>query len=277
MPCSIRFNACRLAPLAVALLAVATPAAAVEPLDTFSFRVGGYVSGFDTEVRADGETETGTDVDLDRDLGMDSDNVIGYAGLTWRPFEHHEFGFSYFQNDTDAVRRLEREIEFDGEVYEASATVRSDYSLDTYEAYYVWWAASHENWALGPRLGLVWYRMELGLELELDAEGNPATTRVNSEVSADLPAPTIGASWRWTPADDWRVSAEAGYFSVDINDVDADVTYARAGVEWYPWERTGFVLDYTLSDISADAETNGFTGNLDFQNSGLRLGVVYRF
>ena len=53
-----------------ALTSLALPAQAVEPLDTFSVRLGGYTSSFDTEIRANGETTDGTEVDLERDLSV---------------------------------------------------------------------------------------------------------------------------------------------------------------------------------------------------------------
>jgi hypothetical protein len=119
--------------------------------------------------------------------------------------------------------------------------------------------------------------MSLDLALEIDANGNQVGGNISERVSADLPAPTIGGSWRWVPVQDWRISADLGYFSADVNDIDADVTYGRIGVEWFPWERTGFSLDYTVRDIDADANASRFEGNLDFTDSGLRLGVTYRF
>lgn len=262
----------------IALLSLAAPPAlAVEPLDTFSVRVGGYVQTFDTEIRADGETQSGTRIDLRRDLGLDDSNAIGYVAFSWRPWEHHDFGLAYYQDDADATRVLQRDIVFEDTTYQASGRVRTEISTDAYEAYYIWWAASHETWALGPRLGLIWYSLDLSLTLEADGAGSPVGGTVSDSVDADLPAPTIGGSWRWTPAEDWRVSAEAGYFSVDVSDIDADVTFGRVGVEWFPWERVGFSLDYTMSRIEADSEKSSFTGNLEFNDSGLRLGAVYRF
>ncbi|GAA5073974.1 hypothetical protein [Lysobacter panacisoli] len=259
------------------LAAFSLPCFAVEPLDTFSARVGLYVTDFDTEVRADGETSAGTRVDLERDLGLDSSNNIAFVGLTWRPFDHHEFGFSYYQDDADATRRINRDIEFNDTLYETSSTVRAALDLDAYEAYYVWWAASKENWALGPRFGLLWYSMSLELSLEVDANGNQIGGQVSEKIDADLPAPTIGGSWRWAPVDDWRFSADVGYFSADVDNIDADITFGRAGVEWFPWESTGISLDYTVRKIEADAERSSFLGNLDFVDSGIRLGVTYRF
>lgn len=264
--------------LSLAVLACIAPSAwAVEPLDTFSVSVGSYVNTFDTTIRADGESSDGTEINLKRDLGLDNDNALGFVGLTWRPFEHHEFGFAYYRNDSSSTKVLEREIEFDGEIYEASATVNADFSLDTYEAYYVWWAASHEKWALGPRLGLIWYKADLGIDLQASTGGGEIDESRNSSVSADLPAPTIGGSWRWTPAEDWRISADIGYFTADINGIDADITFGRAGVEWFPWEKVGFSLNYVISNIEADASKNNFNGHAEFENSGLRIGVGYRF
>ncbi|WP_372017259.1 hypothetical protein [Pseudoxanthomonas sp. 10H] len=263
------------------LAALAIPpgtAAAIEPLDTFSASVGGYVTRFDTRVRVDGDALGGTSIDLSKDLGLDADDMIGFARLTWRPFDRHEVGLSYFRNAVEADRRLERDIVFDDNVYAAAATVRGHYDVDAVEAYYTWWGFSQRNWALGPRLGVTWYRIELGLELEADVNGDPvAGGTLEDSVSADLPAPTLGAAWRWTPAEDWRVSADAGWFSTEINDIDGDVIYARAGVEWHPWARVGLMLDYTLSDIDARTEREAFTGRLQMRNSGLRVGVLYRF
>lgn len=257
---------------------LAAPGAwAVEPLDTFSVRLGGYVTEFDTDVRADGETESGTRVDLHRDLGLENNDAIAYVAASWRPWEHHEFGLAYYRDDADATRVLAREFVFDGTTYAAQATVRSEFDMDAYELYYTWWAASHEDWALGPRLGLIWYRLELGISVEVDANGEDVGGSIDDRVEADLPAPAIGAAWRWTPGEDWRVSADVGYFAAEVNDIDADIAYGRVGLEWFPWQRTGFSLDYTISRIEADADKSRFNGKLDFVDSGIRLGVVYRF
>lgn len=259
------------------LAAPVSEALAVEPLDTFSARIGGYITRFDTDVRADGETQNGTPLNLDRDLGLDDSNTIAYVSVAWRPWDKHEFGVAYYQDDADATRVLQRDIVFEGTTYETAATIRAEISRDTYEAYYTWWAASHDNWALGPRFGLVWYRLQMGISLEADANGNPVGGTVSNKVDADLPAPTIGGSWRWTPAEDWRISADAGYFQAEIGNVDADVAYGRLSVEWFPWERTGFSLDYTATRVEADASKANFSGNMDLVDSGIRAGVVYRF
>jgi hypothetical protein len=259
--------------------AVPATARAVEPLDNGSVRIGGYITSWDTQVRADGATARGTDIDFNRDIGLDDSATVGYVGVTWRPWEAHEFGLTYYQDDADATRTITRDITFQDTTYPVNSTISADVGIDAYEAYYVWWAARRENWALGPRLGMIWYRVDIALAMQVDANGNSVGGGFREEASADLPSFTIGGAWRWTPGGhgDWRIGAEVGYFKAKINDVDGDVTYGRIGVEWFPWERSGFTLDYTLSKITADAETSDFIGNVDFVDSGLKLGYVYRW
>lgn len=253
-------------------------AAAVEPLDTFNFSVGTYVSRLDTQVRADGEITGGTSVDLRRDLGLDVDGSIAFARLSWRPFARHEFGVSYFSDGMDSEHRLERDIDFEDHVYRAAATVRAEYDVDAIEAWYTWWAFSSANWALGPRLGVTWYRIGLGLSLQLDVDGNPVGSGgLEDTFHGDLPAPTLGASWRWTPAEDWRIAADAGWLSTEINNIEGTVGYARLGLEWHPWQHAGLMLDYQYTDLRASTERQHFTGHLEMRDEGLRFGVVVRY
>ena len=277
MSCASRYRSLVSLSLACGLLVVAHPANAVEPLDTFNARVGSYTNRFDTELRANGETFSGTDIKLHRDLGLDQDNVLGFVGLNWRPFDRHEFGFNYYSDDASATQQLQRDISFNNTIYQANSTVRSNYKLDAYEVNYSWWAVSRERWALGPRVGLTWYQIKLGLDMELDANGDQVATSASTNIDTDLPSPTIGAAWRWTPAQDWRISADLGYFKANVDNIDADVTYGRVGVEWYPWQRVGFLLDYTANKINASVDHSRFNGQIDLVDQGMRVGIAYRF
>lgn len=268
-----------IAPLTLAaalLLWPASQASATQPQDKFSIRISGYANQFDTTVRVDGETQQGTPIDLKHDLGLDDSNLVANIGFTWRPSRHHEFGLGYYNKESNRTRVIPRDFDFDGSHYDTHSTIHAALDIDGYEAYYTWWAASRENWSLGPRVGLVWYRIGLDIAAQLDANGDPVNG-ISDSVSADLPTPTIGGSWRWDFARNWRLNADAGYFAPNINDIDGDVYYSRLGVEWYPWRHSGFLLDYTMNRVKVDADKTRFRGKLDFNDEGLRLGYVYRF
>ena len=53
--------------------------------------------------------------------------------------------------------------------------------------------------------------------------------------------------------------------------------FGRAGIEWFPWQRSGFVLDYTYNKTNVDVEQSRFHGSMNFIDQGVRLGYIYRF
>ena len=260
------------------IAAVPLQALAVEPLDTFSFAHRRVRHSLGHRRPRRWRQQPGTEVDLNRDFGLDDSATIGYVGFTWRPWEHHEFGLTYYQDDADATRTISRDITFQDTTFRANSIVSADVGIDAYEAYYTWWAASHENWALGPRVGLIWYRLDMQVALQVDVDGTLFGGARREEASVDLPALTLGGSWRWAPGRS-RTGAWArtpGYFKANIDNMDADVTFGRFGVEWFPWERSGFSLDYTISRVTA-MPTIRLPRNVHFIDSGLRLGYVYRW
>ncbi len=244
--------------------------------DTFSIRVSGYLSEFDLTMEADGSTQAGTPVNLKHDLGLDDNKVVANVEFNWRPLEKHEFGLGYHTRDADKTSVIPAAFDFNGTHYDTLSTVHAAMDLDSYEAYYIWWAASHENWSLGPRVGLQWQNVKLRLVGQVDADGNPIHG-IDDAVSIDVPTVTFGGSWRWTFAKDWKVTADAGYFLLDIDNVDGDVYFGRAGIEWFPWQRSGFVLDYTYNKTNVDVEQSRFHGSMNFIDQGVRLGYIYRF
>jgi len=260
----------------LALLAAATRAPAVEPVDQYNIWIAGYLTRFDTKVRADGESTTGTPVDLEQDLSLEPSNVVATIGGNWRPWEHHQFGLSYYSDNSSSTRQIQRSFQFEGQTYDANATVKARLRSDIVSFQYTWWAAMRENWALGPQFGLIWYRFKLGLDMQLDVNGNDASGTREASVTANLPSPSLGVSWSWTPGEDWRVGVDGGYFAIEVDPIDARVLYGRAAVEWFPWENAGFRLDYTANDIEAKSDRERFRGKLNFLDSGIRLGFIYR-
>lgn len=260
----------------LALLAAAVTAPAVEPVDRYNIWIAGYLTKFDTDVRADGETSTGTPIDLEQDLSLEPSDLVATIAGNWRPFERHQFGLSYYQDNSSSTRQIQRSFVFQGQTYDALSTVKASMSTDIFAFQYTWWAALKDNWALGPQFGLIWYRFKLGIDLQLDVNGGQASGTREGTAKANLPSPSLGFGWSWTPHDQWRLSTEAGYFAINVDPIDARVVYGRVAVEWFPWEQAGFRLDYTANDIEAKSDRERFRGKLNFLDSGIRLGFIYR-
>jgi hypothetical protein len=247
-------------------------------LDKASFSLSLALPNVSATVRADGVSSEGTPLNVERDLGLNGRNLVASMGATWRPWQNHEFSFTYFGDDNQATRQLSRDIVFEGVTYAVDSTVESKLSLSTYDVSYTWWGINNESWALGPRVGIVYYRLDAGLEMTLDANGEPVINdAVKATINPDIPAPSLGASWRWRPADDWRVRLDAGYLNTRIDAFDGSIQYINGGVEWLPWTHWGFSLNLLRQSIRVQGDQSDFTGDLDLTQTNASLGVIYRF
>ncbi len=261
--------------LAVSGFCATAQAVEVEALDTWSVGVGSFALDLDADLRVDGTSADGGEISLSNDLGLDLDSGIGYFSVGWRPFEHHQFDFSYYGDDVSGSRTIDREIIIEDETFNIGAAVDSKLGYDAYDLTYTWWVHSVPNQAFGINIGAVNYSLDLEVRAEATDGEQSVERRVSS--SADLPAPKIGVSYRRAFGDGWRFFGDVSAFTAKIGDVDADVLDTNAGLEYFPWEHVGARLQYSVSRIRADAEKNDFNGKVDLNFSGLQLQLVGRF
>ena len=247
----------------------------VEALDTWSVAVGGFALSLDADLSVDGTSLEGDEINLSRDLGLDKDSGLGFFSVGWRPFEHHQFDFSYYGDDVTATQVIDREITIDDEVFDVGARVDTKLGYDAYDLTYTWWVHSVPNQAFGINVGFINYSLDL--DVETTVTSGQGTIQRAASVSTDLPAPKIGISYRRAFGDGWRFFADLSAFTAEVGNVDADVLDTNAGLEYFPWENVGARLQYSVSRIRADAEKNDFTGDLELDFSGLQLQLVGRF
>ena len=249
--------------------------AAVPVLDKASFTLALAIPDSSTEINFD--SNLGNEpIDFEKGLGLETDNVVASVGATWRPWDNHQFSFTYYNNSGENTKSLADPIEWNGVVYDGTVQVKTN--MDSYDVSYIWWAKNEDTWAFGPRLGLTYMAFESSIDLLVDADGDPVTdTSFNREGNTDVPAPTIGAAWRWNPADNWRVKLDAGYMSATIGDFDGSALIFSGGVEWFPWENWGFSLNATRQSIDVKTDQTDFSGDLDLTQSNYNLGITYRF
>ena len=261
----------------VALLLPAEAIAAVELLDQFAIRVGGFATRFDTEIRRDDpDGGRGTDIDFDKELGLEDRQVIEFIGADWRPWKRHEFGLNFFREEYRGTRRLNRDIVFGEETFALDSTVRSELALQAFEFHYTYWPIARETWALGFRVGYMDFRLHTAIELLLGIDGEAPSMVAETEVTEYIPAPSFGVDLRAMATPRWRVSAHVGWFEAKFKNISPVVATARIGLEYLPWENLGLWADYGLHYLDADVHTSRFDGALRIYQGGLRLGVTWR-
>lgn len=261
----------------VALAVDPASAESIPPVDDVRVRLGGYLTQFDTEIRADGTTEAGTPIDLENDFDLGEEDFVVFAGAEWTPWERHTFSLGYFQDQQSNSRVLTREIQFRDQLFETTSEVSAKFEIESTDIGYTYWAFLGEDSAFGIRAGLAAYRLSLDLDAVLEADGTEASEERRAEAKTDLPIPTIGVDWRWTPGDQWRLYANAGYLEGDTGDYDASMFSYRLGVEYFPAPSIGIWLDVGENDISANVSRPRFNGDLDLAEGGVRAGLSWRF
>jgi len=262
----------------ISVLALAIPfsvSARITPLDKASFTLAVAIPDNSTEI--DFNTNIGdVPVDFSRDLGLETDNIIAVASGTWRPWDNHQFGLAYFNNSDSNSRSLANPIEWNGVAYDG--TVKAGLDIATYDFSYIWWGLNRENYALGPSIRLSYITVDTKIDLTVDADGNPvADGSYRQSGNTDIPAPTLGAAWRWVPADNWRINLEAGYMQASISDFDGSALVASGGVAWFPRDHWGFSLNAVYMDFDVDTANTDFSGDLNIRQANYNFGITYRF
>jgi hypothetical protein len=262
----------------LAALVLAVPAAAsaqVAPLDRVSVSVAAAFpdNSIDFNFESNSSNES---VDFESDLGLDTNNLIAQVGATWRPWENHQFGLTYFGNSTDNTRTLDEPIEWNGVVYDG--TVKSELDFAAYDISYIWWAKNEQSYALGPMFRLTYITIDSKIDLTIDADGEPVVDdSFKRSGNTDIPAPTIGGAWRWVPAANWRINAEAGYMQANFSDFDGSALVASGGVTWFPWENWGIGVNGIYIDFDVDTDNDDFRGDLSASQWNYNLAFTYRF
>lgn len=256
-------------------LSLHAAAAELEALDKWSVGLGGFAVTLDADMRVDGTTTSGRPVDLGRDLGTDDERSVLLVSVGWRPWEHHQFDFTWYQDSNTNTRVSDREFVIGDETFEPGATLRSTFAFDSYDLTYTWWLQATPRQAFGVHLGLIDYAISLDVLGSVD--GNNQTFERSASASADLPSPKLGVSYRRVFGDKWRLLLDASAFTAHIGDIDADVYDLRAGMEYMFLGNWGLRAQYSLNRIKADTDQSDFDGRVELQFSGAQVQVVGRF
>ena len=227
----------------------------------------------------------GNEIDLDRDLDLAQGNAIAYVGLDLAAVGPTTSSASTTtRNDASAERRIHRDIRVQRHhVPRPSPPSTPNRPSIPTRPITSGGPPTTENWAARPPLGRGLVPLGPGNPgCDRDANGNQVSEQPARGASRrTCRSRAWAASWRWVPAGNaaWRLRADGGWFAANVRKGWTPTCgSAGSGVEWFPWENWGFSLDYTARKIKGDSSIRAISmGNIDFLDSGIRLGAVYRF
>lgn len=257
------------------LLAGATAAAAERTdrghspaLDRVSVWAGAFLASSDTTVsatgRAEGYSASGR-FNLERDLGLDGSSPVAHARVEWLLGRSHGFSVDVFGFERSNRVSLARDIEYDGQLYQASASVAAGLDYRFSSAAYRWWFGEADTvWGLG--LGAAHYRVQTWLEAEARLDDDSVRARADSEDAAW--APLLAVGWRHAVSPRLRLYADSSGVAKKGGPLQGHIVHTAAGLEWFPTRRVGIAAEYGATHIRLDRRRDAFDARLDLKLRG---------
>lgn len=236
---------------------VAAAAAEGAGEERVSVSLGLFITDRQTETRIDAESgDPGSDVDLERDLGLDSTDSVfridGYLKFN----DRHRIDASWFDLSRSSSKQIDRDIEWNGELYPIDTTIGSVFDLNIYKVAYTWSFYRRDRGFIGASAGL--YIADFATTLDAPSIGQ----RQVGDGTAPLPVFGLRGEYRFT--DRWTFRASGEFFVFEYDNWDGSLSDLYAGIDYRISNRfsAGVAVNAVTFDIGV-AEDN-FNGNVDW-------------
>jgi hypothetical protein len=245
-------------------------------LDRFSIWLGGYYADTSTTLGAGlNNYNVHGNLNLQHDLGFPSHQVVPRVRFDFLLGESQGFSFDYYQIDQSRTKSIGSAINFDGNTYDAAASVTGRVNFDFGSASYKWWFG-HASDVFGIGVGAAYYRVHAGLSGEASVNG--ATVGEASAYTTDSAwAPELQLGWRHAFTDNLRMYFNASGVKKSGSHLGGHIYDAALGLEWFPWHNLGFGVEYDYTRIKIDQEHHYYNDDLAMRLNGPSAFLRVRF
>ena len=256
----------------VTLLFSAIPTAAAQSTDfeRFSVSLGVFLTDRDTTTSLDGNVpDSGTDVDLENDFGLGtSDSVFRIDGY-YRFNEKHRLDFSAFDLSRTASKQIQRDIEWDGEIYPIDTQIDAGLDLNIYKLAYTWSFMRRAKGYLGVSAGI--YVADIGTSIAATSRGQLSKSAVTA------PLPVFGIRGQYDFSEKWSLRGSAEIFAFEYGDFDGSLYDLYAGLDYQLFERVAIGVGVNSVGMDLGVTKTNFDGDLDWRYDGGLLFFKFDF
>jgi hypothetical protein len=207
----------------------------------------------------------GSQINFKNDLGL-SDQRFGEVRLVLRPARKHKFRFQYIPIEYAQSAQVQRDIVFNGQLFQANLPVNSVLSWQAYRFTYEFDFLTKDTWYAGFVLDFK----------QTDLKATLTTPLVEEFRHYAAPIPAIGGTFRVYPIPSVSVTGEVTIFNLPDNVVkNTDARYVD--VDFYGTYNFGRHLGAQIGYRSFDLgySDRSFLGDLKLK--GLYFGAVARY
>ena len=256
---------------------VEAPVMVEETGKPWKISVGGYFISRDESVSSLTLSDIlGTDINFQKDLGFNqaSNSVRVHAEYRFNDF--HKIEFSYYRIYSDASGSLKKDIVFDGNTYQAGATVSSHLNLDVYKINYGYTFYRTDTLELDLRLGIHAMDIDTGISGKGTINGKVQSEAVsNYTVLAPLPVVGLHMNYALTPKFDLYGSID--YFGVTISKYSGSFSDFIVGGEYQVSDSFGIGVGFNMTDLDLEIDEDDEEYALDQNIRGIFAYLSYSF
>mgnify|MGYP001825602995 FL=1 len=238
--------------------------------DRFSVSLGVFITNRDTVTTLDGDIpDSGTDVDLENDFGLDSSDSVFRIDGYFKFNEKHRIDFSAFDLSRTASKRIQREIEWDDDIYPIDTVIEAGLDLNIYKLAYTWSFIRKANGYLGASAGL--YVADIGTSLSATSIGQSSSRAVTA------PLPVIGLRGRYDFGEKWSLRGSAEVFAFEYDDFDGSLYDFYAGLDYQFFDHVAIGVGVNSVKMNLGVTKSNFKGDLDWRYDGGLLLFKFDF
>ncbi len=249
-------------------------------LDRFSIWLGGYYADTSTTLGAgSNNVNLHGNLNLQHDLGFPSHQVEPRVRFDFLLGNSQGFSFDYYQIDQSRTKTAGTAFSFDGNNYDASASVTGRVNFDFGSASYKWWFG-HESDVFGVGLGAAYYRVHAGISGEATLNGGvigQASGQASAYTTESAWAPELQLGWRHAFTNNLRMYVNASGVKKNGGNLNGHIYDGALGVEWFPWQNIGVGAEYDYTRIRLNQRHQYYGDDLAMNLNGPSLFLRLRF
>ncbi len=243
--------------------------------DRHELVLGIYEQSADIAVAAALKGRPLRDISLD-DLGVDDSYLSGLFGYRWRFSPRWTLVANAYINRVNGDKSISETFEYDGQVFEAGASLDSKFSADTYMLDIMYSVIKSDRFELQLGGGIHAFDIEVSFDASVSVNDEKRTV---SESTNDLlaPLPNLGLRMIYALSDRWTLRLNTGWLSANIDSYDGEYLFANASGEYRFSDRFSLGLGFQSTSMEVTHSSDNSREAFDISYIGPTAFLNYRF
>jgi hypothetical protein len=251
--------------LPVALVCLASPAAAQRLEDRVAIQLSGYFPKVDSSINIGlPGLGLGTEIDLEDDLALDDSEALFAFGVGWRINDDWLLAGQFYQVGRSTSATLSRDIAVGDTTYPVNGSVTAGFESNIYRATITNLLFQRPGFEFGAAIGLHATGFTFFIEGAGAVGGNPGQFR-REQRNIFAPLPTVGGLVRWQPRPRLEVTAKVDWLSLTLGDYSGRLINAEASAGYRVWRTVDLGVLVRRVDYRVDVTKDNWVGGVSYK------------